>query len=64
MAKISARGDREVARWCKGEAVMVLTEQGRLLVRYLRGDGYSIMQRRMTYLAAAALAARLGYVAA
>jgi hypothetical protein len=46
MAKISARGDREVARARRDNgATMVLTEQGRVLRKLLPTDGYSLMGR-------------------
>ena len=42
MAKITARGDREVARW-KGQngREQVLTAQGRLLDKIIAGDGWT-----------------------
>jgi hypothetical protein len=46
MAKISARGDREVARAEKqGGACMVLTEQGRVLRKLDRTSGYNLLGR-------------------
>lgn len=40
MAKISARGDSKAAEWKDGHGCrLVLTEQGRVLRNYLKGDG-------------------------
>lgn len=45
MAKISARGDRVHARWRHPEtgAEIVLTMQGRLLLKAVRGGSYTLL---------------------
>lgn len=43
MAKISAHGAYEVGRYKKGEATLVVCSDGRLLVKYLKGDGYRVL---------------------
>lgn len=49
MAKISARGAREVARF-KGEngKEWVLTSDGRLLSKAFKGDGWGLLRRKVT----------------
>jgi hypothetical protein len=47
MAKISARGDRESARWRDaGGAELVHTERGRLLHKLRRGASFTLIGRR------------------
>lgn len=67
MAKISAKGDREVARWRAGELAergapheLVLTERGRLLHKPLRNDGWKLRERGASLATARALAVRFG----
>jgi hypothetical protein len=64
MAKISAGGDREVARWRRGPASadgapyeLVLTGRGRLLSKTLRGDSFTLRRRNVSMQAAGAQAA-------
>lgn len=47
MAKISARGDSEHARWREPEtgAELVLTQQGRLLLKGVRGGSFTLLRR-------------------
>lgn len=47
MAKISARGDREVARWRRAEtgAELVLTYHGRLLHKWAPGEVFTLVGR-------------------
>lgn len=47
MAKISARGDSEHARWRHPEtgAELVLTLKGRLLLKAVRGGGFTLLGR-------------------
>lgn len=46
MAKISARGDREVVRAKNANGgVMLLTEQGRVLRKLTAASGYNLMGR-------------------
>lgn len=40
MAKISARGDQEVARWESASVVLVLTKKGRLLRKVRIGGSF------------------------
>lgn len=49
MAKISARGAREVARF-KGDngKEWVLTSDGRLLSKAFKGDSWGLLRRKMT----------------
>lgn len=72
MAKISARGDREVARWRRpitarhgASGVLVLTEQGRLLEKLSCDTTYRVRRprgaKRWTAQHAGAQAAVLGY---
>lgn len=61
MAKISARGATKIATWKRDEARLVLCSDGRLLGKYLAGDGYTVRARKATLTAAAAYAAKLGY---
>lgn len=67
MAKISARGDREVARWRRKGDYMVLTEQGRLLEKVDGDTTYRVRQprgqKRWTLNTAGAQATVLGYEA-
>lgn len=44
MAKISARGDREVARWAGTRGTLVLTGRGRLLRKVGASGGYSLLR--------------------
>jgi len=57
MAKISARGDVEIARW-KGEdgEELVLTRKGRLLGKWTRGASFTLV-RTITSVDALAIAA-------
>ena len=43
MAKISARGDKELARWRSEQSTMILTESGRLLRRLNGLGGYNLL---------------------
>lgn len=45
MAKISARGDREAARWRRASdgAELVLTQRGRLLWKWRAGATYALV---------------------
>ena len=47
MAKISARGAREIARWRKDKtgAEVVLTSDGRLLVKWAKGETWRLAGR-------------------
>ena len=65
MAKISARGDSEVARWTgPGGKALVLTAQGRLLYRWTSGAGYALRERGADRRWAEEVARRLGLEAA
>jgi hypothetical protein len=47
MAKISARGDREVARWRRSDgAELVFTQQGRVLSKAVKGGTFTLIGRR------------------
>lgn len=62
MAKITARGDREKARWRKTEdgAELVLTVAGRLLHKWRAGESFTLHATRQTEEQAAQHAANLG----
>jgi hypothetical protein len=66
MAKISARGATAIARYKKGEATIVVCSDGRILVKYLKGDGYKVLAKVKAGADIAGvggrLAAKLGYV--
>jgi hypothetical protein len=63
MAKITARGDRELKRWSgPNGAFLVLTQRGRLLHKYAAHAGYTLrIPRNATVEQAAQFAAKLGY---
>lgn len=63
MAKISANGDREVARWRSksGQSQLLLTEQGRLLGRFLKGDSWTVRSRGVSLEQAERYAERQGF---
>lgn len=68
MAKISVKGKDgavsvAVARYAKGEARLVLCSDGRLLGKYLAGDGYVIRAKGVDRKRADAHALLLGYKA-
>jgi hypothetical protein len=62
MAKISARGDREKARWRHPEsgAELVLTVKGRLLFKFQKGASLSLRRSQVTDQGAADYAAERG----
>lgn len=67
MAKISANGDREAARWRRGRQPrpeapyqMVLTAKGRLLYKPCREDGFKLRRRGCSRAQADAQAAMFG----
>lgn len=70
MAKISANGDTEAARWRRkpqgsspaAPYEMVLTAKGRLLYKQARGGSFTLRRRGVTMTAAGAQAATFGMV--
>ncbi len=65
MAKISARGDREIARWDDGAGrVLVHTERGRLLYRLTKTSAYNVVGTRVSAQAAHEFAESRGLVPA
>jgi hypothetical protein len=65
MAKITARDDKELARFKDDDGrEYVLTEQGRLLYRWRRGEGFSLSRRNCSLEQAERIAERAGMVRA
>lgn len=58
MAKISARGAREISRWKKGDSTLVLASDGRLLIKLFKDGGYTVRAKKVTPASAEAFAAR------
>lgn len=49
MAKISARGDSGYMRWRRYDGwELLLTKQGRLLVKRGKGEGWKLLRRKAT----------------
>lgn len=63
MAKISARGATELARWKSddGQRTLVLASDGRLLLKVTPDSGYTVRAKKVTLEKAEAYAQRSGY---
>lgn len=64
MAKITARGDAEAHRWRRDEdgAELVLTRKGRLLHKFRRGAGFTLLMAKAPSGYAESMAAERGMV--
>ena len=61
MAKITARGDRELARWESQDGYgLILTHQGRLLRRFTSNGGWNVLMPKATMTQAERMAQGMG----